>query len=238
MRRFFAAIAAFRGRPSRPDATAMGDPGVPAEPPASPAPGADGDAATSQLGAATTFEAASSQAEPAVSESPDPSVGGASPSGSSTPTTTDGRGRSRKRPAATADRLCPWCSAAVRASDAVCSNCGATLDTAAADRVAIPGLTELPPALRRYAEDARSGKKKRQSLLKMIFSDAPIPTAVDAPPPSDADALRPPSAAVKAEMARLDTAIAAGATPRQHDGEESAAPPDSAPEPAGSDQRT
>jgi hypothetical protein len=45
----------------------------------------------------------------------------------------------------------------------------------------------------------------------MMFSDTPIPTAIDAPPPSDADALRPPSSELRAEMARLDAEIAAGA---------------------------
>jgi hypothetical protein len=78
--------------------------------------------------------------------------------------------------------------------------------------MSIPGLTEVPPALRRYAEDAKSGKK-RQSLLKMILDDEPIPPAIDAPAPSDEDALRPPSAAVRAEMARFDMDIAAGVAP-------------------------
>jgi hypothetical protein len=45
----------------------------------------------------------------------------------------------------------------------------------------------------------------------MIFSDPPIAPVANAPEPSDADALRPPSAALKAEMARLDAEIAAGA---------------------------
>ena len=207
MQSFFAAVAAFWGRRSKPGATAIGDPGAPAEPPASPPPGA-------------TVDAASGPTAPAGPESPEPSVSGA------------GRGRARKRPAAAADRVCPWCSAAVRASDAVCPKCGATLDGAAADDMAIPGLTEVPPALRRYAENAKSGKK-RQSLLKMILSDEPIPPAIDAPLPSDEDALRPPSAAVKAEMARLDLDIAAGA-PRPVDDAAPVAPAG----PAGGDQRT
>lgn len=236
MRSFFAALAAFWRRPSRPGATAMGDPGAPAEPPPSPAPGEDIGAATSQLGAA------SGRTEPAVSQSPGPSISGASSSGSSSPITTEGRGRRRKGPAAAPDRLCPWCSAAVRASDAVCPKCGATLDGAAADGMAIPGLTEVPSALRRYAENAKSGKK-RQSLLKMILSDEPIPPAIDAPPPSDEDAMRPPSAAVRAEMARLDMGIAASAMPRPGNDEEPAPPEDSAPQPAapeeaGGDHRT
>ena len=236
MQSFFAAVAAFWGRLSRPGATAMGEPGTPAEPPASPAPGEDDGAATSRL------SAPSGRTEPSVSESPAASMSGASASGPSSPIKTEGRGRGRKGPAAAADRLCPWCSAAVRASDAVCPKCGATLDGAAADGMAIPGLTEVPPALRRYAEDAKSGKK-RQSLLKTILNDEPIPPAIDAPPPSDEDALRPPSAALRAEMARFDVDIAAGVAPWPGSDsepaarEESAAEP-SAPEPAGGDQRT
>jgi hypothetical protein len=71
----------------------------------------------------------------------------------------------------------------------------------------------------------------------MIFSETPIPTAIDGPAPSDASALRPPSAAVKAEMARMDYELAvaqmdlgAGAEPAQ--------PPEgeyAAPEPAADD---
>jgi len=76
---FFAAIASFWGRLSRPLATALGDPGVPAEPPASPVPGADNVAAMSQPGATTPVETASRQTGPAVSESPGPSISGASP---------------------------------------------------------------------------------------------------------------------------------------------------------------
>ena len=134
-------------------------------------------------------------------------------------------------------RTCAWCSAAIGTSDALCPNCGATLDSTAADAMAIPGLTELQPRLRRYDEEARTGKRKRQSLLAMILSDAPIPTVVDAPQPSDADALRPPSAAVRAEMARLDEDIATGGAPEPPDGPGPEAPQDSAAGPAGGEQR-
>jgi hypothetical protein len=68
----------------------------------------------------------------------------------------------------------------------------------------------VPPELLRYAEDVRAAKK-RPSILKMIFSDTDIPTVDSAPPPSDADALRPPNAAVRAEMERIDYEIAVSA---------------------------
>jgi hypothetical protein len=117
--------------------------------------------------------------------------------------------RSRKRGAA-AMKICPWCSTEVAAEAESCPNCKAALAESTADQISIPGVTEVSPELRRYAADALSGKNK-PSLLRMMFSDTPIPTAVDAPPPSDADALRPPSSELRAEMARLDAEIAAGA---------------------------
>lgn len=222
MQKFFAAIASSLGRRPRPGAAA-GESATPIEPQASPAPEADAVAAAGQLEAAEPFEPAIGPTGPAVPESPI--------------TTQDRKRRDGGVKAAVAGRVCPWCSAAVRASDASCPNCGATLDAPAADGVGIPGLTEVASDLRRYAEGARSGKK-RPGLLAMIFSGPEIPTAVNAPPPSDADALRPPSSAVKAEMARLDLDIAAGATPRPPAGAGPAAPQNPAPEPAGGEQRT
>jgi hypothetical protein len=62
----------------------------------------------------------------------------------------------------------------------------------------------------------------------MIFSEPPIAPVLNAPEPSDADALRPPTAALKAEMARLDAEIAAGAVTlgaTGEDGAESEEPP-------------
>jgi hypothetical protein len=106
-------------------------------------------------------------------------------------------------------RICPWCSTEVPAAAESCPNCKAALTAQEAEQVSIPGVTEVSPELRRYADGAKRGRKP--SLLRMMFSDVPIPTAVDAPEPSDADALRPPSSELKAEMARLDAEIASGA---------------------------
>jgi len=124
---------------------------------------------------------------------------------------TRGRRSSRRRPTVP-ERVCPWCSSAVPENAPSCPNCGATLDTAAAEAVPIPGLTEVPPELRRYAEKARTGKK-RMNVLGLIFAGSSFPTDTDATPPSDAAALRPPSSELKAEMARLDAEIAAGELP-------------------------
>ncbi len=135
---------------------------------------------------------------------------------SQAPGAAGGRRRARRRKAPP-ERACPWCSTALPAGDAACPNCGATLDAPAADDVPIPGLTEVPPSLREYARAASRGKK-RASLLKMIFGNTPIPAAIDAPAPSDAEALRPPSPELRAEMARLDAEIAAGLEPLPGEG--------------------
>lgn len=124
-----------------------------------------------------------------------------------------GRGRRGSSTArSSSQRLCPWCSTQVPARAISCPNCQATLDEPAAGDISIPGLTEVPPNLRRYAEDVRT-MKKRPSVLSIMFTDSSIPTAIDPPAPSDTAALQPPSQALKAEMARLDAEIASGALP-------------------------
>jgi hypothetical protein len=148
-----------------------------------------------------------------------------SPAGSeSDPRPARRRGR-RSAAGAQGQRTCPWCSGSVPAGVAVCPNCQATLDEPAMADMGIPGLTELPSDLRRYDEAVRT-KKKRPSLLRVMFSDDSVPSAVDTPAPSDADALQPPSSALKAEMARLDAEIASGgAFVDEAPAPENAAPP-------------
>ena len=121
--------------------------------------------------------------------------------------------RGSRRKAAGPERLCPWCSSAVPAKATSCPNCQAILDTESGDAITVSGVTEISPELQKYAEKVRAGKS-RTSLLSMIFSDPPVAPVINAPEPSDADALRPPSAALKAEMARLDAEIAAEAAVR------------------------
>jgi hypothetical protein len=73
----------------------------------------------------------------------------------------------------------------------------------------LPGLTEVSPELRAYAEQARSGKPKR-GLLSIMMSSPSTPVATTPPPATEPEALRPPSSEVRAEMARIDAEIAAG----------------------------
>jgi hypothetical protein len=118
--------------------------------------------------------------------------------------------KAARHPAKAPTHICPWCSAAVGAHTGSCPNCHATLNARAADSIHIPGLTEVPPELLKYAEDSHAGKK-RTSLRSAIFRGSDIPVVSDPEPPSDAAALLPPSPALIAEMARLDAEIAAEA---------------------------
>jgi hypothetical protein len=165
-------------------------------------------------------DAAGSTNTDSPNPSSDPALSGSVPTGppqkASKPTSGRGRRSSRGRPKMPG-RVCSWCSTEIEANAEVCPNCGATLDEQAANQILIPGLTEVPPALQEYAEAARR-RKGRTSLLRMMFSGPPIPDVADAPPPSDAAALRPPSPELKAEMARLDAEIAAGVVPLDADG--------------------
>jgi len=166
-------------------------------------PGAATEAAPVAGPVATTEAAGTSEPGPVAATNAPPAR--TEQAGSETRRTSAGKTRSRKT-------LCPWCSAVVPAGAQSCPGCHAALAEGSAESVAIPGVTEVSPELRDYERKVRSGKSK-PNLLRMIFSEDPIPVAIDAPPPSDAGALLPPSAAVKAEMARLDAEIAAGAVP-------------------------
>jgi hypothetical protein len=166
---------------------------------------AGGSAPATVQSAVTAVDAASEPASAAPARSASATVPPLRPG-----STGNRRSRGGRR-ATAAMRTCPWCSTVVPAADQDCPNCGAALAVPAAEEVAIPGVTEVPPELRRYAADARSGR--RPNILKMIFSDTQIPPAINTQPPSDAEALRPPSDALRAEMARLDAEIAAGGAP-------------------------
>jgi hypothetical protein len=118
------------------------------------------------------------------------------------------RPRGVEKPASAATVTCQWCSASVPGGAIKCPACGVAMPQAAAQEMPLAGLTEVSPDLLAYAVRAKA-KQKRQSLLKIMFTDTSIPQTLDPPPPSDSAALRPPSPEVRAEMARLDAEIAA-----------------------------
>ncbi len=119
------------------------------------------------------------------------------------------RAAARKPPAL--DRECPWCSARVPAGSTTCPSCRATVAADdAADAIQLPGVTEVSPSLRAYAEQVRAGKRKRRSLSNLLsIPSGPVVEVV--PDPSERYALLPPNEAVRAEMARLDAEIASRA---------------------------
>jgi hypothetical protein len=106
---------------------------------------------------------------------------------------------------------CPWCSARVPVGVSTCPACQATINAGATAEVHLAGVTEVAPELRAYAEQVRTGKPTR-GLLSTLFS-SPGDPAAGAPDPGELAALQPPSAAVRAEMARIDAEIAATGVP-------------------------
>ncbi|MGZ6273117.1 MAG: hypothetical protein ACXWM8_02330, partial [Candidatus Limnocylindrales bacterium] len=109
------------------------------------------------------------------------------------------------------DRECPWCSARVPAGVSTCPACKARVDgDTSVEAVRLPGLTEVSPSLRAYAEKVRTVKPRR-SLRTLLLGQPGTPAPTIVPDPSEPDALRPPNEAVRAEMARLDEEIAARA---------------------------
>jgi hypothetical protein len=108
------------------------------------------------------------------------------------------------------DAECPWCSAWVAVGADRCPSCGAALSSAAElAAVSIPGVTAVAPELAAYREKV-AHHKKRQGILSMMLSEPDARLFVSTGEPTDADALRPPSAEVRAEMDRFDRELAAG----------------------------
>ncbi|HEX7612986.1 MAG TPA: hypothetical protein VF371_09435 [Candidatus Limnocylindrales bacterium] len=177
--------------------------------------------------------ATSDQLEPAIAYSPVSAPAGArSEFPVLVPAVPGRRKPTRKEVSKTvAEMSCEWCSALVPAGATSCPTCKVPLGASDTQSVTIPGVTAISPELLAYAARARSGKK-RPSLLKTMFSDTPVPQAIDAPPPSDAAALRPPSRELRAEMARLDADIAAGHVDPggEHAADAAAQPPEAPPE--------
>jgi hypothetical protein len=139
---------------------------------------------------------------------PMPATATSVPTSAAPPASATGRERKAAGKAAVAQETpCPWCSASIAVGATVCPGCHASFGGAAVDSLAIPGLTEVEPALRAYSVGTRN-PKKRPSILRMMFNDDSVPQSGSAVAPSETAALQPPSAAIKAEMARLDLEIA------------------------------
>lgn len=155
--------------------------------------------------------ATSAQVEPATANSPASAVADAGPGYAVAAPAAPGRRKSTRKAVSktVAEMSCQWCSALVPVGATSCPTCNVPLVASETRLMTIPGVTEISPELRAYAAQARTGKK-RESLLKVMFSDTSVPQTIDGPPPSDGAALRPPTPELRAEMARLDAEIAAG----------------------------
>ena len=93
---------------------------------------------------------------------------------------------------------CPWCSAALPASDLeTCPSCGATLTSTA--EAALPGVTALDheAILRAGREPVR---QPRSRLLSWLSGEYVADSATPAAP----EAIGPPAADVRAEILRLE----------------------------------
>ncbi len=132
-----------------------------------------------------------------------------------------------------AEIVCPWCSARIVAG-ATCPECGAILD-AEGGLEGLAGVTEVSPELVEYLARTKRKPKRRSVLLQALGVEALRKDAVDDAPVSALEnALRPPSAEVRAEMARIDAEIARQAAWSNSQGpaDPPAAPEPAAPEPA------
>ena len=106
-----------------------------------------------------------------------------------------------------AEIVCPWCSARIAAAP-TCPECGAILDKES-EAEGVVGVTEVSPELLEYVARTKRKLKRRSVLLQALGVEAlRKDTEVDVPVSALESALRPPSAEVRAEMARIDAEIA------------------------------
>src|SRR5215470_3219820 len=88
---------------------------------------------------------------------------------------------------------CPWCSAELKNNPARCPSCGASLHEDPGAE--IPGVTQLDPAAGAVARPA----PRSRSLLGWLSGEYEAAEGA-----GERDSVSPPSAEVRAEMARLE----------------------------------
>src|SRR5438874_5851316 len=88
---------------------------------------------------------------------------------------------------------CPWCSAELKNNPARCPSCGASLHEDATAE--IPGVTQLDPAAGAVARPA----PRSRGILGWLSGEYEAAEGV-----GERDSVSPPSAEVRAEMARLE----------------------------------
>jgi hypothetical protein len=100
--------------------------------------------------------------------------------------------------AESAERACPWCSAAFTGDPENCPSCGAALAVDPATDTSLPGLTAIDAAAIVRAKTPVA--RPRNRILSWISGEYPDET----PSPVEAGALAPPDAEVRREMLRLE----------------------------------
>ena len=176
------------------------------EPPISPEP----DLEPAPTPAPAPGPALAREPEPALDErveQPAALTGAARATAASTP------GSTEASPESGGQLTCTWCSATIPAGATTCPECHAALDPEPGiDGTAISGLTEVAPELLAYAAQSHKKRERKSLLRRALGIEAPPSGSGDVPStigPSNQSALRPPSPEVRAEMARIDSEIAA-----------------------------
>ena len=93
----------------------------------------------------------------------------------------------------TTARICPWCSTKIPAAAGACPNCGALVEGAVAP--VIPGLTVVDPT-------AKLGVPDEGGIPDSMDPKAWLQAGGDISP-ADAEAVQPPSEAVRLEMRKM-----------------------------------
>jgi hypothetical protein len=99
---------------------------------------------------------------------------------------------------ASAERICPWCSAPYTGDPEDCPSCGAALAVDPTTDTSLPGLTAIDAAAIVRAKTPVA--RPRNRILSGIRGEYPD----EVPSPAEVGALAPPDADVRREMLRLE----------------------------------